>query len=297
MARGFLVRRETAKGQFVERPYEIQDNQIELLINRSTKIPLEPTIDPRDAIEAHERRTWPKLNGLLEISEFESLSGTFLPAIARPVGMGYEAMTNPRAADENEVAKSYRREHLTISDDIERCFDVASPATKNYEIFGTQFEKIIYFACVGVESLFNKILSDNGIKRRANMNDFVRLKPLLRVDEYALSLLHYPWLPELKPFAGWSSSCPSESLCWFDAYNCLKHDKQNSVEKATMQNALNAAAGYYALTYAVFGNQMFAGYIGERFFFQFSSHPNWNISERYFPASDNKWTERDLLLS
>jgi hypothetical protein len=206
------------------------------------------------------------------------------------------SLKNPRASDENEAAKSYRREHYTIAGDIEHCFNVVSPATKNYEVFGTQFEKIIYFACVGIESLFNKILSDNGLKKRANMNDFVRLNPLLRIDEYALSLLHYPWRPKLEPFAGWDLNCPSESLHWFDAYNCLKHDKQNNVEKATMRNALNAAAGYYTLTYAVFGDQMFSGYIGERFFFQFASHPSWTVEERYFPLSNETWRPRKLSL-
>jgi hypothetical protein len=58
------------------------------------------------------------------------------------------------------------------------------------------------------------------------MNDYVKLKSILRVDDYALSLVHYPWLPRLRPFLGWDPAHPSRSLSWFEAYNSLKHDKQ-----------------------------------------------------------------------
>jgi hypothetical protein len=63
-----------------------------------------------------------------------------------------------------------------------------------------------------------------------------------------------------------------------------------------MRNALNAASAYYALTFAVFGNQMFSGYIGERFFFQIAKTPAWTIDERYFRSIDGTWSARGVTL-
>ena len=64
-----------------------------------------------------------------------------------------------------------------------------------------------------------------------------------------------------------------------------------------MENALNAAAGYYALTYAVFGNQMFTGYFSEQLFFDFEARPRWTVDERYFEPPDGAdWERRQVLV-
>ena len=153
--------------------------------------------------------------------------GTYVPSIARPAGSDGMQMFNPLAAAENELAKSYWREHKIIAADIERSFAVIAPSQDNYSAYGAQFEKIIYQACVGVESLFNKILSDNGMgSRDTGMKTFVKLKPWLHVEEYTLEVVYYPWLPDVHPFKDWDIAQPSRSLPWFNAYNSLKHDRQ-----------------------------------------------------------------------
>lgn len=173
---------------------------------------------------------------------------------------------------------------------------MVSPSIINYSAFGTQFEKIIYFCCVGVDSLFNKFLSDNGIStRNAKTDTFVKLKNFLRVDEYELTVVHYPWLPPLRPFLGWSAKQPSKSLAWFDAYNSLKHDKQANQHAATMGNALNAACAHCCLAYAVFGGQLFTGYLSEHLFFHFEKHPSWNVNEIYFdPDKGVPWQPKNI---
>jgi hypothetical protein len=295
MAQGFLVRREQNDGTISEREYELNGDVFVILRNRKTKFLLQIGEDPVAAVEAYERKMQPSVK-IIETRLFDSHSGMYLLGIARPLNLYSGPMTNP--VQQNELAKSYRRENQTIVDDIESCFDIASPSTSNFDVFGTQFEKIIYFSCVGVESLFNKVLADSGIDTdRTNTATFVKLKPLLRIDEYALSLVQYPWLPKLEPFFGWTDASPSTSLPWFDAYNSLKHSKATNQHRATMRNALSAAAAHYALSYAVFGNQMFTGYLSEQFFFHFERMPNWQIDELYFPPDEGgSWQARPIVI-
>jgi hypothetical protein len=267
------------------------------LSNRGIKIPVGHADNPVALVEAYEQRTWPTSEATITIEEYSSFSGTYLPAVARPLAFNNGEMFNPLTGSENDVAKRYRREHATLASDLERCFDVVSPDERNYETFGIQFEKALYFACIGTESLFKRIFAANEKTGSFTMNDYVKLKSILRVDDYALSLVHYPWLPYLRPFLGWDSAHPSQSLSWFEAYNSMKHDKQQNRHRATLSNALNAAAGYYVTTFAVFGNQMFDGYIGEQFFFQFEAMPNWKVEERYFgPPHSAPWQQRTLPL-
>ena len=207
-------------------------------------------------------------------------------------------MLNPMAEGENELAKSYWREHRTIAAEIEGSFSVVAPSLDNYAVYGTQFEKIIYQACVGIESLFNKILSDNGHRSRdAGMTTFVKLRAWLCVQEYTLEVVHYPWLPDLHPFKDWHASHPSRTLPWFNAYNALKHDRQNNRSLASLENSLNATAAHYVMTFAVFGGQMFPGYLSDQFFFHFRGRPTWTEDDWYAPPPPGaQWTPQPLSL-
>lgn len=293
MARGFYARKALTSGHVSQRTYELRNGFLVLLQNQRIRIPISADADPIAAIKDYEDKNW-KQAGIHTIEEFDCYSGTYIPSVARPRKLESRELFNPVATTENEMAKSYNREHDSIAADIERCFNVVSPSIDNFQVYGTEFEKILYFACVGVESLFNKILSDNSISIKfPNMNDFIRLKPLMRLEEYSLKFVRYPWLPPLSPFQRWTVDQPSQSLEWFDAYNSLKHSKRANAKRATLYNALNGAAGYYLLSYAVFGGQLFDGFLSDRFFFWFSATPQWKAAEIYFGGeNDDTWVPR-----
>ncbi len=298
MPRGFHVRRWLrGSSDPIERLYEMRGNELCLPVNPGLSIPLDETDAPQETIRAYELRTWPQMESEIEIVEFESHAGTYHPWVARPTKLNDKSIFNPGAKDHVELLKTTWREHGMIAVDLESCFNVASPTEHNLKTFGAQFEKTIYFACVGVESLFNLILSEcTNITNKGRMSDFVKLKPKLRVSEYSLQLVHYPWMNSLAPFENWNPERPSQSLQWFDAYNSLKHDKRQSQHKASMQNALNAAAAYYILSHTVFGKDMFPGYVSTQFFFHFGQNPVWRVDELYLPTSESRWTPRPLQL-
>jgi hypothetical protein len=219
------------------------------------------------------------------------------PSIARPIYPAAENLILPESENEVELAKSIWREIDLISQDLEECFNVNSVSERNYEAFGTQYERIIYFCCIGIESLFRKVFVANGVtKKHLTMSDFVVLKQHSRLSEMGLSLVRYPWIAELFPFAGWSEERPSESLPWFGAYNALKHDKKRNEHRATMRNALNAFAGYYAVAYFSLGGNLFPGFLSTNYYFHFTTHPKWKLQEFYFTPEDGSWIVSQLKL-
>jgi len=296
MARAFLVVSKAANE--LDRVYVLHDDKLVLLQNHHIRIELDAKRALTDVIKQYERETWPSQQPEKEVLEAEIDVGAYFKSIARPTDLQQHNLFNPLAKDENEVAKRYMREHDSIARDIEGCFDVVSPAVENYESFGIQFEKIIYFCCVGVEGLFKKLLTDNNLSTKdVGTDTFFKLKPFLRINEYQLSFVRYPWLPALSPFSEWNAEQPSKSLPWFGAYNALKHDKQNNLHRATMKNALQAAAGYYALTYAIFGGQMFYGFLSDQFFLNFDVRPHWQVTELYFPPiGTDLWRAKTLTI-
>ncbi|MBO6302072.1 MAG: hypothetical protein J6N15_06505 [Ruminiclostridium sp.] len=51
----------------------------------------------------------------------------------------------------------------------------------------------------------------------------------------------------LQPFKDWDNSKPKQSLAWWDAFDCLKHNRYESRDKANQQNALNMLSALFLL--------------------------------------------------
>ena len=96
-------------------------------------------------------------------------------------------------------------------------------------------------------------------------------------------------MPVLTPFKDWAESNPTELLSWFAAYNKLKHDKHNNQCLATMGNALNAAAAYYAVALATIGNKLVPGFFNDDDFFGVT-FPQWRYDDVYYPIPEQIWS-------
>lgn len=285
----------------VQRVYEFSNKKIRLVAgNQNIKL---DAVDEQDAlrvIKEHETKTWGKTEAQIEVHPIDLSVGTYHPSISRPkfrVNWATEptALFNPNDENDIEAAKNTWREIEIITQDLERCFDVNSPFEANFDAFGVSYERLIYFSCIGVESLFRRIAEDNGFtKKQLDMRDFRKLSPALRLPEYTVKLQRYPWLKEIRPFQNWRDE--SLQLSWFHAYNLLKHEKRKNESVATMHNSIVSAAGYYILAYAVFGGSLFPGFFAEHYFFRFVDVAKWELAEHYFEAADGEWNPRNVEL-
>ena len=78
-------------------------------------------------------------------------------------------------------------------------------------------------------------------KDRYNTHDYSMLNHAMRLDEYEISLPQYPWLPKFRPFKGWKETKnPTKDLTWYDAYNKVKHDRENNFQEAQICHAIDA---------------------------------------------------------
>ena len=243
--------------------------------------------------------SWPATDtSLLRVRTFEANVGTFYPCVARPKNLNVNpvVISVPASEAEERPAKTQWRRTQLVAKDLENCFDVVSPEPQNSAAYGVAFEKTINFCCTGVEGLFRKVLNANGKGESASMSAFVKLKHVLRLDEYSVVMVHYGEFEAFRPFLGWSESEPSQSLPWFNAYNELKHHFGMGIVGATLINAVSSAAAYYILAYAVYGTRLFPGYLNDAFFFQFADQPTWAPQDLYYESKDKPWQPVPLKL-
>lgn len=129
------------------------------------------------------------------------------------------------------------------------------------------------------------ILTVNSYKKkgRYDTNDYVNLKDILKLEYYKLSLIPYPCVANIAPFAGWDSKKPSVSLKWYNAYNAIKHDRIVNQSEATLENAINAVCAVAILLIAQYGMNNSYWKNKMQKFFDISEGPDWQYTDLYIP--------------
>ena len=104
---------------------------------------------------------------------------------------------------------------------------------------------IIILACTEVEAQWKGVLEANGLTPSGSYfktTDYVKLLPVMKLDQYEVALIRYPRISATGPFMGWDATKPTKSLSWYAAYNQVKHDRETKFEEASLQHAIEAVA-------------------------------------------------------
>jgi len=186
-----------------------------------------------------------------------------------------------------------------IYDRMNTLFAAVEPSPSQRDTFGFLQREIIVLACTEVESAWRSVLSahttpiDPGSKRWST-KDYVRLLKPMRLDEWTVSLSVHRDFGPLSPFKGWDDDKPTQSLPWYDAYNAVKHGREDSLHTATLGNVVDAMAAAFIMTVAQFGFTHINGtgpFSSASIFhpdaFQVLESPNWSPTEVYIkPKKD-----------
>jgi hypothetical protein len=215
--------------------------------------------------------------------------GQYYPRMARPTNAnpGNAPGLSPSASVENEVVAIARGQLTALVRQLERICQVVHPYGDSLRVYGHDIRNLLVLACMEVESHLRGILIANGMsskkKKRYDMNDYVILRDVMKLDQYSLAFPNFPWLSSISPFNGWGhTGKPSQDLMWYDAYNAVKHNRETEFYAATLDNALSAVAACAILMAAQFGLETaFPSATELASFFQLTAVPSWALTEIY----------------
>ncbi|MER9922614.1 hypothetical protein NKJ84_06625 [Mesorhizobium sp. M0048] len=157
----------------------------------------------------------------------------------------------------------------------------------NFKVYGHEIRNLLILACTEVEMHWRGVLEANGQSGKFTTQNYVALQNAMRLGEFGILLPYYPWMKEVRPFEGWDSARPTESLPWYRAYNAVKHDREGSFEEGTLSHAVDAVVACAVMLIAQFGQMEAFRWRSEfGYFFQVASKPNWKISESYIHPYD-----------
>jgi hypothetical protein len=194
--------------------------------------------------------------------ESDYVLGTFYKRMWRPVACGGRPNHILYQEKLNESFVSLR----ILLTKLENLFETIEPNKDNLLVYGHKIREVILLACMEVESSLAAVLKENAYisSARLTTNDYVKLLAPMFLDAYQLSLQSYPSFPSFTPFAGWDLNNPTTSLGWYDAYNKTKHDREENLKSATLENAVYAVGASVVMFHAQFGLNFGTGFFDQK---------------------------------
>jgi hypothetical protein len=222
--------------------------------------------------------------------------GQYFPRMARPKSTFRELSPgcNPDRSDDihDYRVRSTGQLHIFI-EELHRICRVIQPEGRNLRSYGHAIRNVLILACTEAEAHCKTILDENSYastkrNNRLDTTDYVKLLAAMRLNQYAVRLNYYPWLPVFVPFYGWKARNPTTSIPWYHAHNLLKHDRERQFAQATLERAVTAVAGCFVMLCAQYGwDFALRDREGDRAFFQLVSAPKWAPSEIYVPPYED----------
>jgi hypothetical protein len=182
-----------------------------------------------------------------------------------------------------------------LVEQLSRLFRVVFPENHNLDVYGHEIRNLIILACTEVEAQWRGVLRMNhynGTQHHFTTKDYVKLFAPLKLAEYQVSLPLYPQIPSISPFVGWDQQKPTQSLPWYEAYNAVKHDRENKFPQAKLQYAVDAVTACAVMLQAQYGIiPAWRDYLGQ--FFRFDKKPMWPAREQYL-CREKQWQPVDF---
>lgn len=144
----------------------------------------------------------------------------------------------------SEFMKNYWRYYLLLEKHFEAIESYVEISKDNFKTFSFEFASQL-------QNIGSEL--DTVMKEICNFDQTARKK----ISDYCPIILRkYPTLDKQKvvvrgieiiPFENWESRCASQSLDWWNAYNCIKHGRVQNYKEGNLGNVLSALSGLYIL--------------------------------------------------
>ena len=133
---------------------------------------------------------------------------------------------------------------LALEHDFIESIRFAELHPNNSETFSTSYLKMLFSACIEIETVLKLLSQRDGDATIPRNIDQMRQRVLTVYPAFArLEVLVPRYSLNLSPWLSWDSRTNPD---WWHAYTATKHNRQTSYELANQKNVLEAIAGLFA---------------------------------------------------
>ena len=123
------------------------------------------------------------------------------------------------------------------------------PSSEGLKAYSHKIRELLILSCTDLESTFKKYK----LGKNDKMSDYVKILNYVDLTKYHIGLVGYANPFKCCPFENWNKGKETKSLPWYDAYNQIKHNRDENFPLATLENCINAISAnliMFAVRYA-----------------------------------------------
>lgn len=190
-----------------------------------------------------------------------------------------------------------------IEKDLKQLFEYIDPRDGvNANTYSFRTYELLLRIATEFESNCKEILRANKYSKNGDltMNDYKKIEKATKLSQYKVRMnIWGPSGKEILPLTAWANS---DSPCWYQSYNKVKHNRGTQFLEANLNNVIKAAAGLFAILFSQFAEYVFDPFQetdmynedDEKNFhvpnglFSISPYASWNETELYDLSSKNE---------
>ena len=193
--------------------------------------------------------------GAISIREMKNKVGHTVNGIWRPALYYWEDTCNAININKDEQISQENSIRILIQD-LDNLLLYIEPSSEGLETFGHKTRELLILACTEVENQWSAFLKESGYSapgpRGYTTNDYINILNYLFLNDFSINLKNKFYKQNITPFYTWSTSNPTTSLSWYDAYNKTKHDRSMYFNQAKLKYVIDAIAANIILYAARF---------------------------------------------
>ena len=172
-------------------------------------------------------------------------------------------------SEKADLLEFHWRYFLVLDADVEATLRYVELDEKNFETFSIEYVRLLFSICsefeVVCKNLCQSIKPDRNFSK-SNIKNFSEViqEEFSKIGTLEISVPKLRENANIKPLEGWSKVNGSDSsvLSWWQDYNKVKHERQNSFDKANLGNVVFSLAGLFGVLLYWARNESEDGYLG-----------------------------------
>lgn len=170
--------------------------------------------------------------------------GDVISGIWRP-GLYFQKEIHQALAIDEYAQRSAEQSLRILIEKLDEILLYIEPSMAGLQTYGHKSRELLILACTEVENLWSQYMrlagaAPNG--RTFTTNDYVKLMNPLHLKEYQIDCKLIRNSYSIQPYSQWSTTSPTQSLPWYNAYNKTKHDREQYFSEATLEHCIHAIA-------------------------------------------------------
>ena len=144
----------------------------------------------------------------------------------------------------NEYLQTYWKQYLLIEKELINTSLYVSLETDNFNTYSPIYLKLILEIGSELDNVFKEI---SGLSGRTSIGDYAKtiLAKYPAITTQSVSVKDSNII--VRPFDGWNTTQPSQSLAFWGKYNLIKHERNINYKQASLSTTIHSLSGLFVL--------------------------------------------------